>query len=271
MADQQGKIKICLAGVTGWVGKPLAEQICKSDKFLLTEAVSRKNAGNSVEKVLGIKNCAVTIKSSVKEACKSHPDVLIDYTSASAVYHNVLDALQESINVVVGSSGLKDEQYIELDRMARDNDVGVIAAGNFSLASALMLHFSVLASRYMRDLEIIDYASKEKQDAPSGTALELAHRIGQEMELQGINAKSTAAQPNRALGDIINGINVHSVRLPGIVIGSEVIFGDQSQILSLKYEGGESAMPYISGTLLAAERVVGTRGLVRGLDRLLAL
>ena len=121
----------------------------------------------------------------------------------------------------------------------------VIAVGNFAITAALLQRFAVEAAKYIDDVEIIDIAYKEKLDAPSGTARELAWRLG------------------------IDASKVHSLRLPGYTIGLEVRFGKEDERLTIHYDGGTGAKPYIGGTLLAIRRVGGVVGLMRGLDAIL--
>jgi 4-hydroxy-tetrahydrodipicolinate reductase len=116
--------------------------------------------------------------SSVAEALDAvRADVLVDFTHAAAVRENVLAALERSVNAVVGSSGLSAAGYEEIDGLARAQNVGVIAAGNFSLTAALLLRSAVEAARHLESWEVIDYAKAAKPDAPSGTAQELAERL----------------------------------------------------------------------------------------------
>ena len=64
----------------------------------------------------------------------------------------------------------------------------------------------------------------------------------------------------------MSGVQVHSVRLPGYVIGLEVVFGRPGERLHLRHESGTSAQPYVAGALLAIRKVGGLVGLHRGLE-----
>lgn len=266
-----GKIRICVAGATGWVGRALVPAILKSEDFVLTGAVARRAAGRKICDITGIPGNETTVTASLKEALASGADVLIDYTSPSAVRTNVLKAIENGVNVVIGTSGLTDMDYGEIDRSASIKGVGVFAAGNFSISAALALHFSEIAARYMKSWEILDFASENKVDSPSGTALEMAHRL------------SGAGKPNlevpvdhtagyrESRGATINGIQVHSIRLPGHVLGVRAEFGSPDERLSISFDAGAGPEPYIEGTLLAARKVMHMKGLKRGMDLLLDL
>jgi 4-hydroxy-tetrahydrodipicolinate reductase len=255
---------ICVAGVTGWVGAPLAQAVLEADDLTLVGGVARSAGGQRVD------GSEVTISASVAEALDGVPtDVLIDYTAPGAVRANAETALRRGVGVVVGTSGLTAGDYGELDAIAREARVGLIAAGNFSVMAAVLLHASLLAAEELKAWEVIDYAYDGKPDVPSGTARELAER------LSGVRTPSPTASgddligPPEARGARVGETRVHSVRLPSFTVSTEVVFGGLDERLSLRHDAGASAAPYIGGTLLAARAVVRKMGVTRGLDRLL--
>src|SRR5207247_1422320 len=173
------------------------------------------------------------------------------------------------VGVVVGSSGLTAADYAEIDARARAAGVGVIAAGNFSVTAALLLRFAAEAARHLDAWEVIDYASAGKQDAPSGTARELAERL-EEVSAPELRVPIDETHGVReARGATVGGTQVHSLRLPSFTVSTEVVFAAEGARLSLRHDAGESAAPYIAGTLIAIRALPGRVGLTRGLDRLL--
>ena len=264
-------IKVCISGVSGWVGKAMAPAIMDSSDMKLVGAVSRAHAGKTVSEITGNREHNLKVSGTVEEALKSPTDVLIDYTSPDTVKSNVMAAISRGVHCVVGTSGLTDSDYEDIDEAARKNRVGVVAAGNFALSAALLLHFSTIAAKYMPSWEIIDYASGAKPDAPSGTARELAFRLSKAGNPYFEVPPDRITGPRESRGATLNGNQVHSIRLPGHIIGSEVVFGRPDERLVLKYDGGSGAGPYIEGTFLAVRKVQNLVGLTRGLDMLLDL
>jgi 4-hydroxy-tetrahydrodipicolinate reductase len=244
------KIRVCVAGVTGWVGKPLAEAIQAADDLELAAGASRRGM-------------------SVDEALRVPSDVFVDYTSASTVKANVLKAIAGGRHVVIGSSGLTDEDFAEIDRAATDKSVGVVAVGNFAISAGLLSKFATEAARYMPGWEIIDFAHDSKVDQPSGTARELAWQLSRVGKPKWAVPLDEATGPRESRGATVSGSQIHSLRLPGHTIGLEVIFGRDDERLSIRYEGGTGAGPYIAGTLTAIRKVIQFKGLVRGLDQIL--
>jgi 4-hydroxy-tetrahydrodipicolinate reductase len=248
-------IRVCVAGVTGWTGRAIAAAV---------------EAASDLELVAGVSGSDPVGYSSVSEALDAaSADVLVDFTHVAVVRGNVLAALERSVNVVVGSSGLSAANYEEIDVLARERHVGVIAAGNFSLTAALLLRSAVDAARHLEAWEVIDYANAGKPDAPSGTAQELAERLdGVRPPALGVPIDEILGA-REARGATIAGTQVHSLRLPSFVVSTEVVFAAEGERLSIRHDAGETPAPYVAGTLLAIRAVPNQVGLIRGLDQLL--
>jgi 4-hydroxy-tetrahydrodipicolinate reductase len=237
------------------MGRPIADAVSAATDLDLVAGVSRSDPASH---------------SSVAEALAAvEVDVLVDFTHAAVVRENVLTAVEQGVNVVVGSSGLSATDYEEIDGLARDRQVGVIAAGNFSLTAALLLRAAVDAARHLAAWEVIDYAKASKPDAPSGTARELAERLDavRPPALE-VPVDEVLGAPE-ARGATVAGTQVHSVRLPSFVVSTEVVFAASGERLSIRHDAGETATPYVAGTLLAIRAAPTRVGLVRGLDQLL--
>jgi len=244
-------LRVLIAGVTGWTGAPLARAVEAADDLELAGGIARTGADFT----------------SVPEALAAvRADVVVDYTSAAAVRANVDAALAGGAHVVVGSSGLSERDYAEIDAAAQAAGRGVIAAGNFSVLAATLLHAATVAAAHVSHWEVIDYASAGKPDVPSGTSRELAERLG---AAQPADHDADLIGPPEARGASVGGTRVHSLRLPGYVLSTEVILATPDERLVVRHEAGSSAEPYIAGTLLAIRRVPSVTGVIRGLDRLL--
>jgi 4-hydroxy-tetrahydrodipicolinate reductase len=250
--------RVCVAGITGWTGRPVADAVEAADDLELVAGVARSAGGSE------------TTYASVAEALDStQVDVLVDYTSAEAVKANVLTAVEDGVAVVVGSSGLTADDFAEIDEKARARSVGVVAAGNFSLLAALLLRAASEAAHHVDSWEIVDFASATKSDVPSGTARELAERLGAIRAPALGRPLDEVSGPVEARGADVAGSRVHSVRLPGFVVSTEIVFAADGERLVLRHDTGESPAPYVAGTLVGIRAVGGLVGVTRGLDRLL--
>jgi 4-hydroxy-tetrahydrodipicolinate reductase len=262
-------IRVCVAGATGWTGSLVTGKILGSSEFQLVGAIARQRAGQDIGEVLGLAKAGINIVQSLEEVFPAQIDVLIDFTNPASVKARTLEALEHGVRVVIGTSGLTAADYAEIEAKAREQELGVIAAGNFSITAALAKHFALIAAKYLPSWEIVDYASAGKVDAPSGTVQELAEELGEVATNQlGLPIEQTHGS-KEARGASIGGAQVHSLRLPSYNIAFETIFGLPDERLTIRHDAGSGAEPYIGGTLLAAQKVMQLTGLVRGLDRLL--
>jgi 4-hydroxy-tetrahydrodipicolinate reductase len=206
--------------------------------------------------------------SSLLKVCQ--PKVLVDFTIAEAAVSAARIAIKQGVNVVIGTSGLPDDNLKEIDQLSRANKVGAVVSPNFALGSVVLLHLAKIAARLFDHAEIIELHHHEKADAPSGTALATARDM---VKARGkpftypLTKKETLSGTR---GGQVDGIAIHSVRLLGLMASQEVIFGASGQTLSLRHDT-ISRECYMPGIILAIKEVVKRQGLVVGLDSLLNL
>lgn len=264
------KIKLSLAGATGWAGSAVARAVIKQPDIELVSAVSRTHAGKTLGTALTDAASDAPIFATAEEALAATPcDVFFEYTKPNVAKSNVLSALKHGAHVVVGTSGLSDADYVEINEAAKTAGRGVLAVGNFALTVVLLLKFAETAAKLIPHWEIIDYSSAGKIDAPSGTGRELAARLGAANQAQHAVPVEQTQGERAARGATLGGAQVHSVRLPGYTLSAEVVFGMPDQRLTLRTDAGTSAEPYVDGALIAVRKVGTLVGLRRGLDSVL--
>jgi 4-hydroxy-tetrahydrodipicolinate reductase len=193
-------------------------------------------------------------------------EVAVDFTRPDAVMENVEWLIEHGIHAVVGTTGIGPA---ELDRIRGWLDgvpgVGVVVAPNFAIGAVIAQRLSEEAARFFPAAEVIELHHDQKLDAPSGTAAATARRIASAR-------KEDWAGPGGGeyRGGEIDGIRVHSVRLPGLVAHQEVIFGAQGQTLTIRHDAPDRSC-YMPGVLLAIRQVGARPGLTVGLEPLLDL
>ncbi|MBO0323157.1 4-hydroxy-tetrahydrodipicolinate reductase [Muricauda sp. CAU 1633] len=260
-------IKVFIAGGTGWAGSELSKGVFNNKNMELVGALSRKHAGENLAEILQLGTGIIPVFNSMETAlAKVDFDVLVEYTKPETAKNNILMALQKGKKVVVGTSGLTDMDYTDIEKAAIEHNTSVLAVGNFALTVVLLQKFSEMAAKYIPNFEIIDYAHEDKIDSPSGTARELAHRLSKIQKPTKFVAENELVGEKNSRGANLNDVQVHSVRLPGHVISIESIFGLKDEKLSIRHDSGASAEPYVKGALLAIEKVGSSVGLKRGLD-----
>lgn len=264
-------IRVCLAGATGWAGSELAKGIARTSDVTLVAAIARRHAGQRLGDILSEPRLNTVIHTSAAEALATPCDVFVEYTKPDTAKSNILAALDHGAHVVVGTSGLTDEDFAAIDDAARKQQRGVLACGNFALTVVLLQRFAEIAARLIPQWEILDYAHDDKLDAPSGTARELAARLARIRAPQTTVPVAETVGEREARGATLAGSQIHAIRLPGFVISAEIIFGMPDQKLTIRHDSGSSAVPYVDGALLAIRRVSSLVGVHRGLDTVLDL
>jgi 4-hydroxy-tetrahydrodipicolinate reductase len=199
------------------------------------------------------------------------PVVAIDFTTPDTVFSNVTTLLNAGIHAVVGTTGMSAKQLETLDSVARANDVGCLVAPNFALGAVLMMRFAEEAAKHLPWVEVVERHHEHKLDAPSGTAITTAQRIAAARDTAGLSEpaaiKETESAPG-ARGGRVDGVPVHSIRLPGSVAHQEVLFGGQGETLSIRHDTINREV-FVPGVLLAVRAIAGHRGLVHGLETIL--
>ena len=196
-------------------------------------------------------------------------DVVVDVT-VPAVSPEVVDyAVAHGVSVLVGTSGWTSERIAALDKKITGNlSVGVIIVPNFSLGSVLATTFATMAARFYDSIEIVEAHSASKVDSPSGTAIRTAELMS---AARGERGPVTAPHTDqRARGQQVAGIPVHSLRMHGVVAKQDVLLGGSGEILTIGHET-LSPTAYEAGIMLALRALRTARGVTVGLDKLIDL
>ena len=139
---------------------------------------------------------------------------------------------------------------------------------NFSIGSVLATSFAATAARYFNSMEIIEAHHATKVDSPSGTAVRTA-----ELMLASRGELGPVAAPHvdqRARGQQVSSIPIHSLRMHGVVAKQDVILGGTGELLTISHET-LSPSSYEAGIMLALRAVSSVQGIVVGLDRIIDL
>jgi 4-hydroxy-tetrahydrodipicolinate reductase len=196
------------------------------------------------------------------------PDVVVDFTVAKASMPAVRVAAEHGVNMVIGTTGFTADDFTEMERLAKSKNIGIVAASNFALGAVLMIHLARIAGKFLDHAEILELHHDRKLDAPSGTSLSTARAMA---EARGKPFLPPAAgEPTSSRGQTVEGINIHSIRLPGLMAHQEVIFGAPGQTLSIRHDTINREC-YMPGVILAIKAVVKQKGFIYGLDKLLGL
>ena len=196
-------------------------------------------------------------------------DVVLDFTLPQASQLVVEHAVGLGLPTITGTSGWSGERIAALQRLvAKTPGAGVLVIPNFSVGSVVATRLAAQAARYFDSIEIIEAHHAGKVDSPSGTAVRTAELIGEARADLGPVIAPHADQ--RARGQQVASVPIHSLRLQGIAAKQDVIFGGTGETLTISHDTFSSSS-YEAGILLALRAVRRTEGVVVGLDSLLDL
>jgi 4-hydroxy-tetrahydrodipicolinate reductase len=242
------KARVIVNGAKGKMGILACDSIQAHPDFQLVASLGRKD---SLEIAIA----------------DTHAQIVVDLTRADCVYENSLVIIKSGAHPVIGTSGLQDAQIQQLMRLCEEKQLGGIIAPNFSIGAVLMMRFAALAAQFLPEVEIIEAHHPQKLDAPSGTALKTAEMIANARRANKNELPLKELIPG-ARGAVHHQVNIHSLRLPGILAQQQVIFGNTGETLSIKHESIDRAS-FMPGIILACQRVQHLKGLHYGLEDLL--
>jgi 4-hydroxy-tetrahydrodipicolinate reductase len=263
------QITVAINGALGKMGKQVTAAVCQDPKLKLVGVVDIK----AVDKKLILPDGTGEVPLSVEpreilEECR--PQVLVDFTIAEVAMAVSRVAAAQGVNLVIGTSGLSDDNLKEIGQLAKKHNIGVVVAPNFAIGAVVLLHLARIAAKYFDYAEIIELHHQEKADAPSGTALATARAMTESRGKPFETVTTKKETLGGCRGGQVDGVSIHSVRLQGLVASQEVLFGAQGQILSLRHDT-MSRDCFMPGVILAIKEIVKQKGLVYGIDTLLGL
>ena len=244
-------MKIAVFGSSGRMGMEVCRAVSNESDL---ELVAGIDVGDSRDAALGA-------------------DVAVDFTHPDSVLDNISWCVEHGIGAVVGTTGFTPERLEQVRGMlGADPAVGVMIAPNFAIGAVLMMYFAKVAAPYFEAAEIIEAHHTGKADAPSGTAANTARMVAEAREHAGAPAMpdATTHQMDGARGAEIDGVHVHSVRLPGLIAQQEVRLASSGETLTILNDA-RSRSCYMPGVLRGI-RWVGTHpGLTVGLEPVLGI
>lgn len=263
------QIKIVVAGPRGRMGKEAVQLVTAAAHFELSAVIDNKNDGKMLGEIDGFTGINVPVYENLGQCLKEvTPDVLIDLTTPETGMYHTKIALQYGVRPVVGTSGFSKDDLAELEKLCKEKELGCIIAPNFAIGAVLMMKFSKMTAKYFPNVEIIEMHHDQKLDAPSGTAVKTAHMISE------VRTPKKQGHPNEeetmqgARGADLDGIPIHSVRLPGLIAHQQVLFGADGETLTIRHDSYNRAS-FMSGVKLAVETVMNLDSFVYGLENII--
>ncbi len=261
-------IKVMVSGACGRMGQSVVKAVLSDSELELVGAVDLKG-GMDAASLVGMPDCGVKVTTDLEKTFdEAKPEVMVDFTRPNVVMGNACAALRHGVSPVIGTTGLSADDKEKIAQLSEKMGVSAFIAPNFAIGAVLMMMMAKEAAKYLPDVEIIELHHDKKLDAPSGTAIQTAEMISEVRKSHKQGHPDEKEKMAGARGADIDGIRIHSVRLPGYVAHQEVIFGGLGQTLTIRHDSmdRESFMP---GVVIACKKVRSLKGLTVGLEKLL--
>lgn len=262
-------INIILAGPRGQMGQEAIKMIMNEEKFNLVACVDRKKDVKAIKRNVPQFDEAIPLFDNIDECFETvDAHVFLDLTIPEVGYYHTESALKHNVKAVIGTSGFSNDQVDTLRELAKKNETGCIIAPNFAIGAVLMMQFARIAAKYFPDVEIIEKHHDNKLDAPSGTAIKTAELIQEVREPKKQGNVNEYEIIEGARGGEFDGMRIHSMRLPGMIAHQEVVFGGNSEVLTVKHDSIHRES-FMDGIKIAIENIMNMNYLVYGLEHIL--
>jgi 4-hydroxy-tetrahydrodipicolinate reductase len=261
-------IRVGVVGATGRMGQLVCKAVVDDPELTLVAGVSRSKVGAHLGQLIGHPELELHVSDDLEILLQAETEVAVDFTTPDAVMDNVRWAIEHAMHIVVGTTGLSDADLDEIRGLleSEGDESNVIVAPNFAIGAVLMQRFAAQAARVFEPAEIIELHHDGKLDAPSGTAMATARRMAK------ARTNPWRGPSEEALGGVrggdVEGIRIHSVRLPGLVAHQEVILGSLGETLTIRHDSSQR-VSFMPGVVMAVKAVITRPGLTVGIEPLL--
>lgn len=247
-------IRVAISGAGGKLANPIIVGVSAVEDLELSGLYNPNRGGQEV--------AGLTIS---PDAAKVDADVVVETANAGVVFDNLAAWRDAGMAAVVGTSGFTSERLERLRGLWGD-ETPCLVVPNFSIGAVLMMRFAAEASAHFEAVEVIERHHATKPDAPSGTSLATAMGIA---DAGGLSAEGSEELVAGARGATVEGVRVHSLRLPGVIAQQEVVLSNKGEVLSIEHMS-TSYESFAAGAILAIRKVGALPGGVHlGLDAVL--
>ena len=247
-------IKVAVMGAAGRMGKALIQAITEDAQTILAAGIVEPESslvGVDLGELAGIGKLGVTASGSVEAALDTF-DVLIDFTTIETTLANAELCTSAGKQLIVGTTGLKDEQKALLAKAAEQTPI--VFAPNMSVGVNLCFKLLEMAAAALGDdydVEIVEAHHRHKVDAPSGTALGMGEAVAralgrnlQEVAVYGREGHTGARDPKT--------IGFATMRVGDVVGDHTVVFGTEGERVEITHKAS-SRMTFAKGAVRASK------------------
>ena len=264
-------IRVMVNGAGGKMGREVVKAVHADSELIMIGGIDPSKEGEDVGTVAGIKPLHITMAETIDEVLSDNkPDVIVDFTNPAVIFENAKKILSAGVHIVIGTTGLTEEQRNELNEIGLKHNANCLVAPNFSLGAVMMMKVAAELAPYFPDVEIIELHHNHKYDAPSGTSILTAKLINDAKEAANVTGSEDLTRESLpgARGAKVDNVTIHSVRLPGYVAHQQVLFGGYDETLTIRHDS-LSRLSFMPGVVLACKKIASKPGLTYGLEHYL--
>ena len=278
--NSKKSIPVLVSGALGKMGSEVVNSVLNSSDCELVAAIdtNKKNNGENISQLLNLKKSEVIVSNDLEGSlCSISQDyrnekikpVLVDFTHPDSVYENTRSAIAYGISPVVGTTGLTPSQINDLAIFAQKANIGCAIIPNFSVGMVLLQQAASVAAKFYDNIELIEMHHNQKADSPSGTCIKTAEMIEEYPKKYNQNlVKETESLKGVRGGVRDSGLNIHSIRLPGLLAHQVVIMGSPGETYTIKHDTIDRKA-YMPGVLQAIRKIGKFDSLIYGLEKLI--
>ena len=273
-------IPVLVSGALGKMGSEVVNSVLNSSDCELVAAIdiNKKNNGENISQLLNLKSSEVFVSNDLEGSlCSVSQEyrnqnikpVLVDFTHPDSVFDNTRSAIAYGISPIIGTTGLSPSQINDLSIFTQKAEVGCAIIPNFSVGMVLLQQAASVAAKFYDNIELIEMHHNQKADSPSGTCIKTAEMIEEYPKKynEGLVKESESLKGVRG-GVRDSGLNIHSIRLPGLLAHQVVIMGSPGETYTIKHVTIDRKA-YMPGVLQAIRKIGNFKSLVYGLERLI--
>ena len=273
-------VPVLVSGALGRMGSEVVNSVLNSPDCKLVAAidVNKKNNGKNISHLLNLKSCEVFVSNDLEGSlCSISQEyrnedikpVLIDFTHPDSVFENTRSAIAYGISPIVGTTGLAPSQINELAIFVKKAEIGCAIIPNFSVGMVLLQQAASVAAKFYDNIELIEMHHNQKADSPSGTCIKTAEMIEEYPKQYNqciINESESLKGVRGGVRD--SGLNIHSIRLPGLLAHQVVIMGSPGETYTIRHDTIDRKA-YMPGVLQAIRKIGNFNSLIYGLEKLI--
>lgn len=261
--------KIAVFGICGKMGVDITRQLLKEKDIKVVCGLDIINAGNDFGTLYAGGPAGIEIFNNFKDIRKLNPDLILDFTNAESAFNSIIWAVRNKIDIIVGTTGITKEKLSAVESELKEGSSKVFIVPNFAIGAVIMMKMSAAVAKYFENCEIIEMHHDRKKDAPSGTSLLTAEYIAQKKKMNDSRLKDGESETvSGSRGAFYEGINIHSLRLPGYLASQEVVFGTTGQTLKIRHDSIDR-LSFYPGVVLAIRKIDNLSNFTVGLDKIL--